>query len=63
MVIVLIPPLVLPLWVPLRDKTEPALWGVPFFQLLLVVVSAVLTLLAFVLAEVADRRNRRRGQV
>ena len=60
-VVILIPPVVVPLWVPLYDKTDPTLWGFPFFywfQFLLILCSAVLTIVAFLLSRVADRADR-----
>jgi Protein of unknown function (DUF3311) len=60
-VLILIPPVVVPLWVPLYDKTDPTLWGFPFFywfQFLLILCSAVLTLTAYLLSLVAGRRRR-----
>ena len=60
-VVILIPPVVVPLWVPLYDKEDPTLWGFPFFywfQFLLILCSATLTLLAYLLSLVADRRDR-----
>ena len=59
-VLILVPPVVLPLWVPLYDKATPTLWGFPFFywfQFLLILCSAVLTILAYLLSRVADRRS------
>jgi Protein of unknown function (DUF3311) len=59
-VLLLVPPVVLPLWVPLYDKTDPTLWGFPFFywfQFAMIVMSAVLTLIAFALSTLADRRR------
>jgi hypothetical protein len=61
---ILIPPVVVPLWVPLYNKTDPTLWGFPFFfwfQFALILASAVLTALAFALSRVADRREGRGG--
>lgn len=61
-VLVLIPPVVVPLWVPLYDKADPKLWGFPFFywfQFLLILCSAVLTIVAYLLSRVADRMERR----
>ena len=29
--VILVPAVVIPLWVPLYDKTDPTLWGFPFF--------------------------------
>jgi Protein of unknown function (DUF3311) len=59
-VVLLIPPVVLPLWVPLYDKTDPTLWGFPFFywfQFAMILMSAVLTMIAFALSTLADRRR------
>ncbi len=63
-VVLLIPPVVLPLWVPLYDKTDPTLWGFPFFfwfQFALIIVSAVMTILVYLLSQAADRSGRSRG--
>jgi hypothetical protein len=60
-VVILIPPVVVPLWVPLYDKATPTLWGFPFFywfQFLLILCSAVLTVVAYLISLVADRRQR-----
>ena len=60
-VLILVPPVVVPLWVPLYDKATPTLWGFPFFywfQFLLILCSAVLTVVAFLLSLVADRKSR-----
>jgi hypothetical protein len=60
-VLILIPPVVVPLWVPLYDKETPTLWGFPFFywfQFLLILCSAVLTVVAYLISLVADRRQR-----
>jgi Protein of unknown function (DUF3311) len=60
-IVLLIPPVVLPLWVPLYDKTDPTLWGFPFFywfQFALILFSAVLTIAAFLLSQIADRKDR-----
>jgi Protein of unknown function (DUF3311) len=59
-VVLLLPPVVLPLWVPLYDKTDPTLWGFPFFywfQFALILMSAALTSIAFALSTRADRRR------
>jgi hypothetical protein len=59
--VLLIPPVVVPLWVPLYDKTDPTLWGFPFFywfQFLLILCSAVLTVVAYGLSVTADRKDR-----
>jgi hypothetical protein len=60
-VVLLVPPVVLPLWVPLYDKTDPTLWGFPFFywfQFAMILMSAALTVVAFALSTRADRRRR-----
>ena len=60
-VVILIPPVVVPLWVPLYDKSDPTLWGFPFFywfQFLLILCSAVLTIVAYLLSQIADRKDR-----
>jgi hypothetical protein len=47
--------------VPLYDKTDPTLWGFPFFywfQFLLILCSAVLTVVAYGLSVTADRKDR-----
>jgi hypothetical protein len=49
-VVILLPAVVLPLWVPLYDKTDPTLFGFPFFfwfQFALIPVAAVLTTAAY----------------
>jgi hypothetical protein len=59
--VILLPAVVVPLWVPLYDKTDPKLWGFPFFywfQFLLVACASVITLVAYLLSLVADRRRR-----
>ena len=62
--VLLLPAVVVPLWVPLYDKTDPHLWGFPFFywfQFLLLLCGAVVTLVAYALSLVADSRDRRAG--
>ncbi len=57
----LAPAVVVPLVVPLYDKSDPTLFGSPFyfwFQFALIVMSAVLTVTAFQLSRLADRRDR-----
>jgi hypothetical protein len=59
-IVILLPAVVLPLWVPLYDKTDPTLFGFPFFfwfQFALILLSAVLTSAAYGLALLADRRR------
>ena len=61
-VIILIPPVVVPLWVPLYNKTDPTLWGFPFFfwfQFALIIFSAIFTAAAYLLSLAADRRAGR----
>ena len=63
--ILLVPPVALPLWVPLYNKTDPTLWGFPFFywfQFALIVVSAVLTSAAFALSNLAERKDKGAGR-
>ena len=64
--VLLVPPVVLPLWVPLYDKTDPTLNGWPFFfwfQMALIPFATVMTVIAFRISQVADRRDREaRGQ-
>jgi hypothetical protein len=58
--VILLPAVVLPLWVPLYDKTDPTLFGFPFFfwfQFALILLSAVLTSVAYGLALLVDRRR------
>ncbi len=59
-VVILLPAVVLPLWVPLYDKTDPTLFGFPFFfwfQFALILLSAVLTAVAYGLSQVTERRR------
>jgi hypothetical protein len=63
--VLLIPPIVLPLWVPLYDKTDPTLFGFPFFywfQFLLILLSAVMTIVVYLLSQVAERKDREAGR-
>lgn len=51
--------IVLPLLVGLYDSESPTLWGFPFFywfQFALILVSAVMTVLVYLLSLVADRK-------
>ena len=51
----------LPLWVPLYDRTDPTLFGFPFFfwfQFALILGASVLTIAAFMLSRAADRQDR-----
>ena len=64
--VLLAPAVILPLWVGLYDKVEPRLGGWPFFywfQMVLILVASVLTVVAFFISQVADRKDREaRGQ-
>jgi Protein of unknown function (DUF3311) len=60
-IVILLPAVVLPLWVPLYDKTDPTLWGFPFFfwfQFAMILMSAVLTAVAYSLSLTFDRRRK-----
>jgi len=51
--------------VPLYDRTDPTLWGFPFFywfQFALILMSAVLTSVAYALSQAGDRRRRAAGE-
>lgn len=57
----LTPAVVVPLLVPLYSRVEPSWKGIPFFywfQFLLILCSAVITVTAFYLSELAERRDR-----
>ena len=59
--LLLAPAIVVPLYVPLYAKTDPTLFGFPFyfwFQLALIPAAVVLTGIAYVLARSADRLDR-----
>jgi uncharacterized membrane protein len=63
--VILVPAVVLPLWVPLYDKTEPTLWGFPFFywfQFAMILMAAALTVIAYVISRIAERRRRGEGR-
>jgi Protein of unknown function (DUF3311) len=58
--VLLLPAIVVPLWVPLYDKTDPTLWGFPFFywfQFAMILMSAALTLVAYLVSLAAERRR------
>ena len=60
-VALLTPAAVLPLVVGLYDRSDPELWGFPFyfwFQFALIPVAAALTVTAFLLSRKADQRDR-----
>ena len=62
--VLLAPAVVVPLLVPLYDSKEPTLWGFPFFywfQFAMILMSAVLTLVAYVISLSADRRRHGGG--
>jgi hypothetical protein len=65
-VVLLLPAIVLPLWVSLYDREDPTLGGWPFFfwfQMALIPFATVMTVIAFLISQVADRRDREaRGQ-
>lgn len=57
----LTPAVVVPLLVPIYDRSDPSLFGFPFyywFQFALVLGAAVLTAAAYVLSTRADARDR-----
>jgi hypothetical protein len=57
-VVLLAPAVVLPLLVPLYDSEDPTLFGFPFyywFQLGMIPVAVVLTVIAYYLAKAGDR--------
>ncbi len=59
--LLLAPAVVVPLLVPIYDRTEPTLFGFPFFywfQFALIPVAAGLTIAALLISHVADRRDR-----
>ena len=64
--VILLPAIVVPLWVPLYAKTDPKLNGWPFFfwfQMALILFATSLTVIAFAISRVADRKDREaRGQ-
>jgi hypothetical protein len=59
--LLLLPVVVVPLLVPLYDRTDPTLWGFPFFywfQFALIPCAAALTLAAYLVSKQADARDR-----
>ena len=59
-IVILLPAVVLPLWVPLYHKTDPTLFGFPFFfwfQFALILMSGVLTAIAYGLSQLGQRRE------
>ena len=64
-VVILLPAVVIPLWVPLYDRTDPTLWGFPFFywfQFAMILMAAALTVIAYVISQIAERRRRGEGR-
>ena len=59
--LLLAPAVIVPLYVPLYDSEDPALFGFPFyfwFQLALIPAAVVLTVIAYYLSKSAERRDR-----
>ena len=59
-VVLLAPAVVLPLLVPIYDSEDPTLLGFPFyywFQLAMIPVAVVLTVIAYYLAKAGDRER------
>ncbi len=59
-IVILLPAVVLPLWVPLYDRTDPTLFGFPFFfwfQFALILMSGVLTAIAYALSQRGQRHE------
>lgn len=57
----LLPAVAVPLMVPLYDRPDPTLFGFPFyywFQMAMIPMAVVLTVIAYYLAKGADRRRR-----
>jgi hypothetical protein len=61
--LLLAPAVVLPLWVSLYDRTDPTLFGFPFFfwfQFALILIAVSLTVPAYLVAQGAERADRLR---
>jgi hypothetical protein len=61
--LLLAPAVVLPLWVSLYDRTDPTLFGFPFFfwfQFALILIAVSLTVPAYFVAQGAERSDRQR---
>lgn len=57
----LAPAVILPLLVGLYDRTDPVVFGFPFYywsQMMMIPMAVVLTIIAYYLAKVAERRDR-----
>ena len=55
------PAVVLPLLVGFYDRTDPEVFGFPFYfwsQMMMIPMAVVLTIIAYYLAKVAERRDR-----
>ena len=62
-VVLLAPAVVLPLLVGIYDRTDPELFGFPFyywFQMAMIPAAVVLTVIAYYLAKSADRDRKAR---
>ena len=58
--VLLTPAVLVPLLVPLYDRTDPTLFDFPFYfwsQLMMIPAAVVLTVVAYYLAKVAERRD------
>jgi uncharacterized membrane protein len=61
--VLLAPAVVVPLLIPIYDRTDPTLFGFPFyfwFQFALIPMAAVLTVSAYYVAKNAERHDRDR---
>jgi hypothetical protein len=61
MVVLLAPAVVVPLWVPIYDRTDPTFVGFPFFfwfQFALIIATVVLTVSAYLVGQHVDRAAR-----
>ena len=59
--VLLAPAVVLPLLVGLYDRPDPEVFGFPFYfwaQMMMIPMAVVLTIIAYYLAKVAERRDR-----
>ena len=59
--VLLAPAVLLPLLVGLYDRTDPTLFGFPFYfwaQMMMIPMAVVLTVIAYYLAKVAERHDR-----
>jgi hypothetical protein len=61
--VLLVPAVVLPLLVGVYNRTDPELWGFPFyywFQFLLIPIAAALTVSAYLITREDEKRGDRR---